>query len=296
MDARENLQAQLRGQGLAPLKRYGQHFLVDDGATDRLVAAIVPAGTAPRVLEIGPGPGTLTGRLLAAGATVLALEIDRGLADQLGQSWSGARLSIVVGDALKLDWGELVQRHLGPGPVTLAGNLPYYITGPLIARLWEPGAPPWERAVLMLQREAADRLLAEPGTAGAGVPSVLVRTVAHVARVFDIAPSAFFPRPRVWSTVVELVAREPELPWDPALWSQVVHAGFGQRRKMLRTTLSGLGGDPGWWTERLAARGIDARLRAEALSLAEWQQVVAVEADRRQGPAARKNGGGPDVV
>lgn len=292
MNARADLQARLRGRGLAPLKRYGQHFLVDDGATGRLVSAIVPPGTAPRVLEIGPGPGTLTGQLLAAGAAVLALEIDRGLADQLGQSWSGARLSIVVGDALKLDWGELVRRHLGPGPVTLAGNLPYYITGPLIARLWEPGAPPWDRAVFMLQREAADRLLAEPGTAAAGVPSVLVRTVARPQRLFDIPPSAFFPRPRVWSTVVELTAAAPCPPADPGLWSQVVHAGFGQRRKMLRTTLSVLGGDAAWWTQQLAARGIEASRRAEALSLDEWQHVVSVEADRRTGG----NGGAPDVV
>ncbi len=281
------MRARLKDQGLAPLKRYGQHFLVDSTITDRLVAEIVPAGTAPHVVEIGAGPGTLTGRLLAAGASVLALEIDRGLADQLHRTWSGPKLAIVVGDALKLDWDEQVRRHLGPGPVTLAGNLPYYITGPLIARLWEPGAPAWERAVLMMQREAANRLLAEPGTAQTGAPSVLVRTVASLARVFDIAPDAFFPRPRVWSTVVALTAERA--PASPALWADVVHAGFAQRRKMLRTTLSALGADAGWWSEALAARGIDARRRAQALSLGEWEHVVAVEAARRQG-------GVPDVV
>lgn len=281
------MRARLKDQGLAPLKRYGQHFLVDSAVTDRLVAEIVPAGTAPHVVEIGAGPGTLTGRLLAAGASVLALEIDRGLADQLSRTWSGPKLSIVVGDALKLDWDELVRRHWGSGPVTLAGNLPYYITGPLIARLWEAGVPTWERAVLMMQREAADRLLAEPGTAQTGAPSVLIRTVASLQRVFDIAPAAFFPRPRVWSTVVALTAHRP--PTSPALWGEVVHAGFRQRRKMLRTTLSTLGADAGWWSEALQARGIDARRRAEALSLGEWEQVVALE-------AARRNGGVPDVV
>ena len=284
---RKNLRARLKDQGLAPLKRYGQHFLVDSAVTARLVAEIVPAGTAPHVVEIGAGPGTLTGRLLAAGASVLALEIDRGLADQLSRTWSGPKLSIVVGDALKLDWDELARRHLGPGPVTLAGNLPYYITGPLIARLWEAGAPAWERAVLMMQREAANRLLAEPGTAQTGAPSVLVRTVATPQRVFDIAPDAFFPQPRVWSTVVALTAQRA--PASPALWAEVVHAGFAQRRKMLRTTLSALGADAAWWSEALAARSIDARRRAQALSLDEWEQVVALE-------AARRNGGVPDVV
>ena len=286
-EGRKDLRARLKDQGLAPLKRYGQHFLVDRAVTDRLVAEIVSANPAPHVVEIGAGPGTLTGRLLAAGASVLALEIDRGLADQLSRTWSGPKLSIVVGDALKLDWGELARRHLGPGPVTLAGNLPYYITGPLIARLWEPGAPAWERAVLMLQREAADRLLAEPGTSPAGVPSVLIRTVATPRRVFDSAPEAFFPRPRVWSTVVALAAHGA--PASPALWADVVHAGFAQRRKMLRTTLSRLGADAAWWTEALAARGIDARRRAEALSLEEWEHVVAAE-------ATRQNGGAPHVV
>ncbi len=287
VEGRSGLRARLKNEGLSPLKRYGQHFLVDSAVTDRLVAAIVPSGTAPRVVEIGAGPGTLTGRLLAAGASVMALEIDRGLADQLSRTWSGPKLSIVVGDALKLDWADLASRHLGSGPVTLAGNLPYYITGPLIARLWQAGAPRWERAVLMMQREAADRLLAEPGTPQTGAPSVLIRTVAQPERLFDIAPQAFFPRPRVWSTVVALTARPT--PTSLELWPEVVHAGFSQRRKMLRTTLSGLGADAGWWSEALAARGIDARRRAQALSQAEWTQVVALE-------AARRNGGAPDVV
>jgi len=280
---RGDLKQRLTEQGLAPLKRYGQHFLVDPGITDRLVAVVVQDAAVPRVVEIGPGPGALTGKLLEAGATVLALEIDRGLAHDLSQVWPGPRLVIVVGDALKLDWQQLVDAHLGRGPFTLAGNLPYYITGPLLARLWSSDAPGWSRAVFMLQREAAARLAADPGTPGAGVPSVLIRTVAEIRRLFDIPPTAFFPRPRVWSTVVELSAHDRRGGHDPALWSTVVHAGFSQRRKMLRTTLTRLGESPAWWTRELAWRGIAATRRAETLSMIEWEQVVRIEAVRRKG-------------
>lgn len=289
MTTRGELKQQLEGQGLAPLKRYGQHFLVDPDITGRLVAAVVLDAAAPRVVEIGPGPGALTGKLLEAGATVLALEIDRGLARELSQVWSGPRLVIVVGDALRLNWQQLVDAHLGGGPFTLAGNLPYYITGPLLARLWNRDAPGWSRAVFMLQREAAARLVADPGTPGAGVPSVLIRTVADVRPLFDIPPTAFFPRPRVWSTVVELSAHDRRAGHDAALWSAVVHAGFSQRRKMLRTTLSRLGESPAWWTRELDAGGIAATRRAETLSMVEWEQVVRIE-------AVRRNGGTPHVV
>jgi 16S rRNA (adenine1518-N6/adenine1519-N6)-dimethyltransferase len=284
-----DLRSNLRQRGFAPLKRYGQHFLVDSAVVDRIVAAILNGQAGARVVEVGPGTGVLTQPLLKAGATVLALEIDRGLAQDLARTLGGPHFAVEVGDALRLDWNALYEAHFGVGAYTLAGNLPYYITGPLIARLWDASGPRFDRAVFMLQREAADRLIAEPGQSGAGSPSVLLRTVGTVGRLFDIPPDAFFPRPRVWSTVVEITARRDRPAESLALWSEVVHAAFAQRRKMLRTTLARLGHTADWWSARLQAAGIAPTRRAETLTMVEWSQVVRIE-------DARRKGGAPDVV
>ncbi|MCL8208356.1 MAG: 16S rRNA (adenine(1518)-N(6)/adenine(1519)-N(6))-dimethyltransferase RsmA [Actinomycetia bacterium] len=273
---RRALKAFFTARGLAPQKRFGQHFLTDPGVVARIVA-LVGAGPGVRCLEIGPGPGALTGGLLGAGASVLAIEIDRGFAQALRERWAGRPLVVLEADALRISWHQAVSDTLGPGPLKIVGNLPYYIAGALVARLWEEPALPWEQAVLMVQREAARRLLARPGESGCGAPSVLLHAVAEVRRAFDVAPRAFYPVPTVTSTVVEVRRTARELP--PGL-AAVVRAGFAHRRKTLRQALAGLGPGAAWWDETLRGAGVDPDRRAETLRAEEWRRVAAAWAEK----------------
>jgi 16S rRNA (adenine1518-N6/adenine1519-N6)-dimethyltransferase len=278
---RRALKALFAEQGLAPQKRWGQHFLTDPGVVARIVA-LVSAGPGVRCLEIGPGPGALTAGLLRAGAQVLAIEIDRGFARALRERWANYPLVVLEADALKVSWSRAVSDALGPGPLKIVGNLPYYIAGALVARLWEEPEMPWDQAVLMVQREAARRLLARPGEPECGAPSVLLHAVADVRRAFDVAPRAFYPVPQVTSTVIEVrrIARAPA----PGL-AAVVRAGFAHRRKTLRQALAGLGEDASWWDEALRRIGVDPNRRAETLRDEEWRRVAALWAEKGRNEA-----------
>jgi 16S rRNA (adenine1518-N6/adenine1519-N6)-dimethyltransferase len=266
---RQLVKAQLLDRGLRPQKRWGQHFLTDRGIIRRLADRIL-ADRPRAVLEWGAGLGALTGPLLSAGCPVVAVELDHGLARHLRETWGAAPLTVVEIDALKCRWGAWWKAHGLPAPMVVAGNLPYYITGPLVAQLWEDRELPWQRAVFMMQREAADRLLAEPGTSRAGVPSVLVRTVGLPRRVFDVPAAAFYPMPDVDSTVVEVIRQDSWSPADSVAVKRLVQAGFGQRRKTLRRALGRLVHDDGVWDRA----GVDASRRAESLSVEEWRALV----------------------
>jgi 16S rRNA (adenine1518-N6/adenine1519-N6)-dimethyltransferase len=257
--------------------------LVDAAVNRRLIDCIAPASGAA-ILEIGPGLGALTRPLVEAGADVMALELDRILVERLRADAKSPRLIVVEGDALARNWTQMTREVWGDRPVTVIGNLPYYITGPLVARLWEESALGWTRAVFMCQAEVGARLAAIPGSPLAGAPTVLLQTVGTVRRLFDVDPAAFDPPPQVTSTVIE-VARRPAPAIDPLSALQaVVRAGFGQRRKMLPRALAALGPAPDWWKARLRDRGIDPGRRAERLTLEEWSVVTALWAQDRAGP------------
>jgi 16S rRNA (adenine1518-N6/adenine1519-N6)-dimethyltransferase len=276
------------GRTARPLKRLGQHFLHDAAAIERIVEAVGPlAGSA--VLEIGPGLGALTKPLVEGGAQVVAIELDPRLADELKAAVAHERLRVVTGDAVVLRWSQVAAEVWGDRPLTVVGNLPYYITGPLIAHLWEETDLPWRRAVLMCQSEVGARLVAPPGQSPAGAPTVMLQAVADVERVLEVPATAFYPAPKVTSTVI-VATRKARPSVEPlAGLRTVVRAGFGQRRKMLPRALSALGPPTDWWRSRLAAVGIDPTVRAERLTLAEWQLVVDLWI-RREG------GGTGDVV
>lgn len=270
-------------RGIRPQKRWGQHFLVDAAVNRRLIDCIAPASGAA-ILEIGPGLGALTRPLVEAGADVMALELDRTLVERLRAGAKSPRLIVVEGDALARNWTQMTREVWGDRPVTVIGNLPYYITGPLVARLWEESALGWTRAVFMCQAEVGARLAAIPGSPLAGAPTILLQTVGTVRRLFDVDPTAFDPPPQVTSTVIE-VARRPVPAIEPLSALQaVVRAGFGQRRKMLPRALAALGPAPDWWKARLRDRGIDPGRRAERLTLEEWSVVTALWAQGRAGP------------
>jgi len=260
IDALPPLREAIRRHGLTARKSLGQNFLLDLNLTGRIARAAGPLD-GMTVIEVGPGPGGLTRALLAEGAAhVIAIERDeRAIAalEEIAEHYPG-RLTVIAGDALEFDVGP----HIGDARLRVVANLPYNIaTALLVGWLTAEPWPPWyDRLVLMFQREVAERIVAGPGSKVYGRLSVLVSWRAEAKILFDIAPSAFVPPPKVTSSVVQLVPREAPLPCDRATLERVTAAAFGQRRKMLRASLKSLGLDP---IPLLENAGIDPTARAE---------------------------------
>ena len=261
----------IRRHGLAAKKSLGQNFLLDLNLTARIARAAGPlAGVT--VVEIGPGPGGLTRVLLAQGAErVIAVERDhRAMAAlaELAEHYPG-RLKAIEADALGFDPRPL----LGEGPARVVANLPYNIaTALLIGWLTPERWPPWyDRLVLMFQREVALRIAATPGSKAYGRLSVLAQWRTQPKILFDIAPSAFVPPPKVTSSLVELFPCAEPLPCDRQALERVTEAAFGQRRKMLRQSLRSLGMDP---QALLAQAGIEPTARAEEIDVAGFVRLA----------------------
>jgi 16S rRNA (adenine1518-N6/adenine1519-N6)-dimethyltransferase len=257
----------IAAHGIAARRGLGQNFLLDLNLTRRIARAAGDLAGAD-VLEIGPGPGGLTRALLLEGARrVVAVERDPRCLPALATiaaRWPG-RLEVVAGDALHVD----VSARLTP-PVRVVANLPYNIgTELLVGWLRPPRWPPfWASLTLMFQREVAERIVAAPGGGGYGRLSVLCRWRSTARILFDVPPQAFVPAPKVTSSVVSILPLPVPLhPADADRLEAVTAAAFGQRRKMLRSSLKSLGRDPG---ALLAAAGIDPTRRAETLSVAEF--------------------------
>jgi 16S rRNA (adenine1518-N6/adenine1519-N6)-dimethyltransferase len=253
------LRETIRRHGLSARKSLGQNFLLDLNLTGRIARAAGPfAGVT--VVEVGPGPGGLTRALLAQGAPrVIAIERDeRAVAalEEIAARYPG-RLVIVAGDALTFD-----VRPMLDGPARVVANLPYNIaTALLVGWLTTEPWPPWyDRLTLMFQREVAERIVAKPGSKTYGRLSVLTGWRAEAKILFDIAPSAFVPPPKVTSSLVQFVPRATPLACEVRTLERVTAAAFGQRRKMLRQSLRALGRDP---IPLLEKAGLDPTARAE---------------------------------
>lgn len=254
--------------GLDARKRLGQHFLLDLNLTRRIARA-VPNLDRGTTIEVGPGPGGLTRALLLEGAgNVVAVEIDERAIAALGelQQAAAGRLKVVNADALATDISRL-----GPAPRRIVANLPYNISTALLVR-WLHAANDLTEMVLMFQKEVVDRLAASPRTKDYGRLSVLTQHVCIVQRLFDIAPTAFVPPPKVMSSVVRLTPKPPaERLADLRPLETVTAAAFGQRRKMLRGSLSGLLSDP---VASLGSLGIAPTARAEELTVADFVRLA----------------------
>ncbi len=241
------------------------------------IADLALQGRTKNILEIGPGLGALTRTLLERGAGVAAVELDGRvlpMLDGLGAEFP-RQLDVTYGDALSLSWAEIIQRR-GWERVTIAGNLPYYITAPLLGKLIEEPIR-WDRAVFMVQQEVATRLLTEPGGRATSTLGVLLRYRADVVSGIErIPPGSFVPAPEIFSSVIQLVSHPPlPVAWDTFRW--VVRAGFQHRRKMLRQALAQAPGSPmskNDWHKFLEAHGICSTARAEALTLDEWVRLA----------------------
>jgi 16S rRNA (adenine1518-N6/adenine1519-N6)-dimethyltransferase len=254
----------IRRHDLAAKKSLGQNFLLDLNLTGRIARAAGPL-EGVTVLEVGPGPGGLTRALLTEGAAhVVAVERDsRAIAAlaEVAEHFPG-RLSVIEDDALTFEPRDRIA-----GPARIVANLPYNIATPLlIGWLCSEPWPPWfDMMVLMFQREVAERIVAPPGSKTYGRLSVLAQWRCEVKLLFDIAPSAFVPPPKVTSSLVRFVPRQAPLPCDRRQLERVTQAAFGQRRKMLRQSLKSLTPDP---IALLTAARIAPTARAEEIPVA----------------------------
>jgi 16S rRNA (adenine1518-N6/adenine1519-N6)-dimethyltransferase len=261
--------------GLSARKSLGQNFLLDLNLTGRIARAAGPlAGVT--AIEVGPGPGGLTRALLAEGAAkVVAIERDARCIEALEEIAACAedRLKIVAGDALKTDYASLA-----PAPVRIVANLPYNIATPLLTG-WlsaEPWPPFFDRLVLMFQLEVAERIAAQPGSKAYGRLAVLAQWRTRPRILFTVDRQAFVPPPKVTSALVELKPREDPFPCRLKTLERLTAAAFGQRRKMLRSSLKGLAGKAE--TEKalaaLEALGIAETARAETLSVEQFCAIA----------------------
>lgn len=254
-------------------KRFGQHFLEPAWAA-KLIDAIHAQAT-DTFLEIGPGLGALTRPLAATGATIRAIEVDRDLAATL-REWAPPTVTIVDGDFLDLGDADVLPG--GEHQVRIVGNLPYNISSPILFRILAlaRGTGRVRDAVVMLQREVADRVLAEPGGGDYGPLAVMLGLFADRARVLSLPPGAFRPAPEVHSAVVRLTFRPPPLPVDRVeAVDRVVRTAFQQRRKTLANALRPLvAGRPVDLPAALAAADVDGSRRPETLAPAEFVRLT----------------------
>ncbi|MDA8291100.1 MAG: 16S rRNA (adenine(1518)-N(6)/adenine(1519)-N(6))-dimethyltransferase RsmA [Actinomycetota bacterium] len=253
----------LEEHGISPSKSLGQHFVADPNTVER-IARLAGVGPGDRVVEVGPGLGSLTLALAATGASVLAVEVDRRLVPVLRSLVPGS-VRVVEADARSVDWGAL----LGDAPGwSLVANLPYNVATPLVLDVLAR-VPPVTRLLVMVQREVAERMAAVPGTKAYGAVSVRVAYFATARLAGLVSPEVFHPRPNVESALVSIERRDrPAV--DPAVASfpeidELVRAGFAGRRKMLRRSLAELVD-----AEVFERSGIPPTARAEELDVVAW--------------------------
>lgn len=250
----------LARHGLAPKRSFSQCFLVARPVVERIADA-VELTPGEEVVELGPGLGTLTAALLRRGARVIAVERDRDMAAALREDLAGQPVRVVEADAATFDL---------PAEAPAVGNLPYAVTGAILENLVRQRAR-GGRAVLMVQREVRDRLVARPGTKAYGALTVFVSAAFDVARVLDVGSGSFHPRPRVDSAVVRLLPLDPPRADETTAFRSVVKAAFGQRRKTLRNALRAAGIDA---DAALEAARIDGGRRGETLCVEELAAVA----------------------
>jgi len=258
----------IAAHGLSASKALGQNFLFDEQLLARIAA--IPGNLRGRpVLEVGPGPGGLTRALLLEGAArVMAIEIDPRAIDALRelQAVSNGRLDVIEADAMEVD-----PATLGPPPRRIVANLPYNVSTALLVR-WLHAADDIADMVLMFQKEVVDRLVARPRSKEYGRLSVLAQHVCDVRRLFDVAPSAFVPPPKITSTMARLTPRpSTHRLADLAPLEKITAGAFGQRRKMLRGALAGLFADP---ASVLTSLDLADTARAEELSISDFVRLA----------------------
>jgi len=247
-------------------KRFGQHFLHDQAVLQRIVEAVDPR-PGQHLVEIGPGAGALTARLLGRIDSLDAIEIDRDLAAALHARWP-TQVRLHSGDALEFDFAALAAQR--GGPLRLVGNLPYNISTPLLFHFLQYRHCMVDLHV-MLQKEVIDRMAAAPGAEAYGRLTVMLAPWLRIEKLFDVGPGAFQPPPRVWSALARLtVLGEPRFAVSDQ-YAAIVAQAFSQRRKTLRNSLRGRIADSGW-----QAAGVDPGARPETLTPEQFAALAAL--------------------
>ena len=262
-----------------PSKRLGQHFLRDQRTIHRIIDALAPKAD-ETIVEIGPGTGALTSILVERAGLVVAVEFDNKLTPLLQERFAGYKnFKLVMADALTVDFCAQI---LPARSARLVANLPYNISTAILQRLIAQRAC-LDEMVLMLQREVVERVLAPPGTTDRGYISVLVEAYCETEKLFDVAPGAFRPPPKVWSSVMRLRFRpqiSAEITDESLLW-ETVSAGFAQKRKTILNNLRHATGRlqdvlkrNGGASIVLCKASVELQRRAETLTLEEWRKIV----------------------
>jgi 16S rRNA (adenine1518-N6/adenine1519-N6)-dimethyltransferase len=264
------------GGGHVARKRFGQHFLADDGVIDAIVRAIAPQPGQPLV-EIGPGLGAMTNPVVAKSEKLTVIELDRDLAERLRKR---PELNVIESDVLKVDIAA-VAAGLNTNKLRMIGNLPYNISSPILFHLL-PFAHLVEDQHFMLQKEVVDRMVASPGNKDYGRLSVMLQWRYHMESVVDVPPEAFDPPPKVDSAVVRMVPLKEVPQVDPAVLEKMVAVAFSQRRKILRNTLGA------WIAEQGITTDFDLQRRAEEVPVDEFVALAALAgpADAHKPPVA----------
>lgn len=247
-------------------KSFGQNFLVDERYVRKIIDALNPKKD-DVVIEIGAGRGSLTGMLLEKAGRVIAVEFDRGLIPGLRERFGQkGNFILVAADALNVDFSATAGTK---GKVKLVANLPYNISTTILQRLMEQRMV-FSDLVLMFQREVVERITAKPGHAKRGFLTVLVEAYFDAEKLFDVPGQAFWPMPKVWSSVVRLIPKESEIP-NKILFRKVVSIGFSQKRKTIFNNFKSVYSDS---KSLLETSGIDPGRRAQTLTLEEWIRYV----------------------
>ena len=252
-------------------KSLGQNFLTDPSIINRILDAVAPSPK-DTIIEIGPGQGALTEKLVESGAEVIAIELDRNLVPYLSETFATrSNVHVVEGNALDVNLETILFASGRPtdGKARVVANLPYYISTAILQRLSEQRHL-FSGLVLMFQREVAARITAKPGNSERGFLTVVVEAFFEVEKLFDVPPTAFRPVPKVWSSVVRLIP-QTNLSFDESAFRNIVSTAFAQKRKTILNNLKASFSDPESW---LAKAGIDTKRRAESLSLEEWVKLT----------------------
>ena len=266
---RRDIAELLERHGLSPSRALGQNFVADPNTVRRIVR-LAGVGPGDPVVEIGPGVGSLTTALAEAGAEVLAVELDRHLVPVLEEVVGPLGVTVVQGDALEVDWADLLRAHERWGMVA---NLPYNVGTTIVLQLLDD-VPAIDHMLVMVQREVGERLAAAPGTSAYGIPSVKVALWATAEVVARVPATVFVPQPKVESVLVRITRLpRPVVEVDHDDLMGLVRKAFGQRRKMLRRSLSGRVAP-----EAFAAAGVAPEARPEQLGIVEWGALTAAVA------------------
>ena len=265
----------LTRHGFTFSKALGQNFLINPSVCPRMAQAAVNGGDNVGVLEIGPGIGVLTNELCKLARRVVAVELDKRLIPVLEETLSEYdNLRVINADVMELDLNKLIEEKFGGMDVVVCANLPYYITSPIIMKLLEDRLPV-KTITVMVQKEAAQRLSAAPGSRDSSAITVAVSYYAEAQTLFGVSAGSFMPAPKVDSAVIQLTLREPSMkPRDEAALFRVIRAAFAQRRKTVLNSLSSsLGLDKSAVSDILVSVGVDPSARAERLTLDDFIRI-----------------------